>query len=210
MGTTGAGKTTAISQLVERITHAYPHACLYVLDTKRASEDGLSYFGPVHSGIDAPDVLHVPGSHQVWQPPINDGKQIDKWFMRILRAGKPAIVWVNEVRYIIDERTKRYPMGYALMLSQGRAHHIMVISETQRVAHIPADVLGMTTHILRFRLQNDFDRRRIDNEMERERKDIGKEPKDEYGFYYKRMGRRTIWYYPDWEYFVGRKDHVES
>lgn len=85
----------------------------------------------------------------------------------------------------------------------GRGFDMAVISESQRVAYIPADVLGMTTHILRFRLQNEHDRRRVDDEMGVSRRERT-EPKDTHGFYYKRMdGMGPRYYYRDWQELLG-------
>lgn len=204
VGTTGSGKTTAVKELVDRIRKRYPWIRLYILDTKKEPiDDNLASYGLTLHTLEAPDTIKEAGGVQVWQPPINDVQQMDIWFDRILKARKPCIVWVNEVRYIIDDRTHKYPMHYQIMLSMGRGFSMCVISESQRIAYIPADVLGMATHILRFRLQNDFDRRRIDDELGVPRKDR-KEPIDDHGFYYKRMGGMgNVFYYKDWQEMLG-------
>jgi energy-coupling factor transporter ATP-binding protein EcfA2 len=184
VGTTGSGKTTFARLLVQQLRALWPHLSLYVLDTKDAGD--FAHWPGVVTGDAAPQALRGPGV-QVWRPDLGDITQFDEWFRRILRSHdrtRPALVFVDELSSIAPNR-ERYPAGFAMLLKQGRGKAISLVTLTQNAVNIPRDVLAATTHVVRFRLQNDSDARRIDGQLWRDSRPH--EPEAAHGFFYKRL-----------------------
>jgi hypothetical protein len=204
IGATGTGKTTFANELLDRLKRAYPAANIYVLDTKQSGRDFEHLPGRIRTR-EAPDALATPGAIQVWQPDQDDVSEYDKWFTRIYEARKPAIVLVDELSNIGGSTGRSYPRGYNLLMKQGRALAISVISLTQEAAYIPRSTFGQTTHIVRFSLRNAYDGKEADRAMGREQKELGQNPPDRYGFYYATMNTPgRIRYYSDYKRFFSR------
>lgn len=198
LGITGSGKTVWAKQLVKRLQTSYPGVRTYILDSKDMGDfddtPGLRV-----TGQQAPDALRRGGQVQIWQPPLNNIHQYHRWFMNILRARKPAIVLVDELASLGEEKPGQYPQGYALLVKQGRKAEICVISLTQEAAAIPRQTMGQMMHFVRFRLENDYDKRVAAKRLNIEKE---KEPRNAYGFFYRRLDRPGQAHeYRDWQEF---------
>jgi len=172
---------------------AYPAARIYVLDTKQAGDfDSLD--GYRIDSQEAPDALRTPGALQIWQPPDDDLDEYDRWFKRILYARKPAIVKIDELSSIIDKRGEA-PEYYKKLNKLGRALGILLISLSQEAAYIPRQTLGQVTHVVRFRLLDGYDVRKIDKLVGRAKEDHGLDLPDSYGFIHRRIDRAEPGHY---------------
>ena len=187
VGTTGSGKTTAARMFVRRAQQLWPHVAIYALDSKCAG-DFDRWPGRV-PGDDVPPIIRgADGGVQVWQPKHN--RILDAysaWMERILEGHdreRPALVLIDELSSVAPSR-ERYADGLELLLKQGRGKAVSVIALTQNAVGIPPDVLGQTTHLMRFRLQRDTDARRVDDLLWRDGR--VREPEAAYGFHYRRL-----------------------
>ena len=199
---TGSGKTTWARELLTRLDRGYPAAHKYILDTKQDGD--FHQFAHAHTVVSqvAPDALRSPGGWQIWQPPLDDLKEYDTWFTRILKARHPAIVLVDELSSIGNDSGTSYPRGYKLLNKQGRGLDICLISLTQEAAYIPRQTLGQVTHLVRFSLQDDFDGKRLDKRLGRPQKEHGSNPSHRFGFFYKRLDIPGTYYlYRNWQDF---------
>lgn len=184
VGTTGSGKTTFARLFVAQLKRLWPHLSLYVLDSKDAGD--FARWPGVVTGDSAPRVLRGPGV-QVWRPDLGDPAEYDEWMARILAGHdrtRPAVVLIDELSSIAPNR-ERYPAAFAKLLKQGRGKGICVVSLTQNAVNIPRDVLAQTTHLVRFRLQNDSDARRVDGQLWRDGRPH--ETAAAHGCYYRRL-----------------------
>jgi len=180
-------------ELLSRLRSAYPAARIYVLDTKQAGDfDSLD--GYRIDSQEAPDALRTPGALQIWQPPDDDLDEYDRWFKRILYARKPAIVKIDELSSIIDKRGEA-PEYYKKLNKLGRALGILLISLSQEAAYIPRQTLGQVTHVVRFRLLDGYDVRKIDKLVGRAKEDHGLDLPDSYGFIHRRIDRAEPGHY---------------
>ncbi|MBF6613885.1 MAG: hypothetical protein IVW55_12225 [Chloroflexi bacterium] len=200
IGATGSGKTTLARGLYEHLGLLYPEAARYILDSKGEgvfdSEPGL------FAGDTLPPLVG-PGEQLVWQPDSNDVDLYDAWFGRLLRQrSQPIILLVDELASIGGESGQpSFPHNYILLLKQGRALHKSVLSLTQEAAYIPRQVLGQTTHIIRMRLTDSYDARKLDTLLHG-----SPEPRREpeaHGFYYGRVDRPSgASLFHDWREFL--------
>lgn len=186
VGTTGSGKTTFARMLLRRVQRLWPHVSLYVLDSKAAGD--FTHFPGLYTGDEAPKpITGAAGGVQVWQPDTNDLDEYDTWMRGILRGhdrAHPALVMIDELSSVAPNR-HRSPDGLALLLKQGRGKGVSVVALTQAATNIPPEVLAMATHLVRFRLQNDYDARRADGLLWRDGKP--REPEAAHGFHYRRL-----------------------
>jgi hypothetical protein len=87
---------------------------------------------------------------------------------------------------------------------QGRGCDISMMSLTQEAAYIPRTTLGQVTHLLRFSLQNEYDKKTADKLLGRNEM---KEPDDKFGFFYKRLDERgLVSYFSDFREFFNVKE----
>lgn len=213
LGTSGTGKTTFSKKLLTTLHDAYPRVPKYILDTKQTGDFTGWRVGyqtqepppPIASGI------------QVWQPPISDPAMFNEWLKSLFELRKPLVLLIDELSSLGGEnvpigRVGRYPPYYAILLKQGRAAGMSVITGTQEAAYIPRQVIGQTSHLVRFRLQNEEDAKRADKILGRIKRADGKnddsgEPRDKHGFFYARLDNPPLLphYYPSYDVFFGRK-----
>lgn len=183
LGWTGTGKTVAAKRLLVRLRALWPHVSVYVLDTK-GDDDFAGWSGRIESA-DVPKPVGK-GKTQVWAPPDDDRDAFGQWFGRILAAHdrtKPAAVLVDELSTIGGRTGQSFPVEFMRLQKLGRGKAVCCITLTQEAAYIPRQVLGQTTHLLRFGLvdQNDAVRadRLVHGTTER------REPRETHGFWYR-------------------------
>lgn len=155
----------------------------------------------------APSPLSRPGT-MIWTPGIDDTDEYSLFFEQILKARKPAFVLVDELSSLGGSSGRSFPLGYMKLNKQGRGCDISMMSLTQEAAYIPRTTLGQVTHLLRFSLQNEYDKKTADKMMGRG--DM-KEPDDTFGFFYKRLDERGVAsYFSDFKEFfnVNKKDET--
>lgn len=179
---------------------AYPAARVYILDTKQAGDfDSIDGYR-VRSDI-APDAFRTPGAVQIWQPPDDDLDEYDTWFKRILLHRKPAIVKIDELSSIVDKRGEA-PEYYRKLNKLGRAFGMLLMSLSQEAAYIPRQTLGQVTHVVRFRLLDGYDVRKVDKLVGRVKEEQGLDLPHAYGFIHRRIDRAEPGhYYADYKEF---------
>lgn len=192
-GTTGSGKTTLVKELLKRLQTAYPAARTYILDTKQSGDfddlDALRMPDEI-----PPDPLRTPGASMVWAPPDEDLEAFDRWFKKILHHRQPAILVVDELSTILNAAGQG-PLYFNRLLKLGRSLGISVISVSQEAAYIPRNVLGQTTHVVRMRLLNEHDGKKLDKIIGRPADEHGKPISDRYGFYHRRTDTPNAGHY---------------
>lgn len=187
-------------ELLSRLRQAYPAARVYILDTKQAG-DFDSIDGYRITDERAPDALRTPGAVQIWQPEDDILEAYDWWFKNILYARKPAIVKIDELSSIIDKRGGA-PEYYKKLNKLGRAFGILIMSLSQEAAYIPRQTLGQVTHVVRFRLLDGYDVRKVDKLVGRPKEEHGLDLPDRYGFIHRRIDTAEPGhYYPDHKEF---------
>lgn len=165
---------------------AYPAMRTYILDS--SNDKDFRTFPGVHVETEeAPDPIRTPGGIQIWRPPLDDIGQYDTWLFRILKHEQPAVVLIDELSSLVSGGARLvFPRGYALLSKQGGKHGVSLISCTQEAAYIPRQTLGQTTHIVRFRLLDSHDGKKVDKLLRRPEHEWGADPNDKYGFFHRR------------------------
>lgn len=198
-GFKGCGKTTLARQLIKGYRRCYPMAALYVLDSKG---DGLFDRDPNLSTSSAPPAPLQPGRSIVWRPDDDDLEAYDAWLQSILKARRPAIVYIDELASLGRNSAQSYVPAYARILKQGRSLHQAVITLTQDAAYIPRQVSGQLDHLIRMRLEDEYDARKLDRKVHGTDKER-REPLRPHGLWYKRLGRASdAQEYGDWHEFL--------
>jgi len=157
----------------------------YILDSS-GDKDFIKFPGIHVESQEAPDVLRTPGAIQIWRPPIDDIDEYDKWFMRILRHEQPATVLIDELSSLGGLHGRSFPRGYFILSKQGGKHGVSLINCTQEAAYIPRVTLGQATHMVRFRLLDSHDAKKVDKLLRRPESDWGVDPPHKYGFFHRR------------------------
>lgn len=198
VGATGSGKTQFVLQIVNTIARATGgFVPIYILDSKcpiaiPQKSDFKHLFRPKegigkrHIGDAVPPIIRPQGRDfvQVWTPEDDEDKsKFDKWFHNIYKEGRPAIVLIDELSTVTTEAGKGTHY-YNILLKQGRGLDISVISLTQSPSYIPQSLLRQAMHVVRFRLNDEYDSKKLRSAMGRVIED---EPKHEYGFYYRNV-----------------------
>jgi hypothetical protein len=184
-GFKGCGKTTLARQLVSGLARLYPMASIYILDSKG---DRLfdRYANLVES--EAPPSALSPGESLVWRPPDDDIDAYSAWFNTILKARRPAIVFVDELSSLGKNSAGSFAPGYAKLVKQGRSLHQCVITLSQDAAYIPRQTLGQLDHLVRMRILNEYDAKSLDR-LAHGTHDPRREPSHPHGLWYKALGR---------------------
>jgi hypothetical protein len=150
------GKTWVIKRIIMRKLDYNPDLIVYHIDTKKKG-DFTERDGRMIRSEFAPLASHKPGDRIVWQPFYDDIDEYDLFFTRILNAGMPAIVNIDES--INMKFGMRIPRGLSILLAQGRLPGIHVIGGTQEVAKAPRQLLSQASYIICFSLFNEYDER---------------------------------------------------
>lgn len=209
LGASGSGKTTFGKRLLVSLADAYPKAPIYILDTKQQGD--FTGWPGGWRGQEPPELIDKGIS--VWQPPISIPAMFEQFFKALFQKGKPFIMFVDELSSLGGEdvplgRVGRYPPHYGILLKQGRAAGMSIITLTQEAAYIPRQVIGQATHMVRFRLLNENDARQADRVLGRinradKQNDESGEPVHRFGFYYARLDTPpiTAHYYEGLDHF---------
>ena len=184
-GLKGCGKTTLARQLVTGLSRLYPTASVYILDSKG---DRLFDRYANLTESDAPPPALEPGASVVWRPPTDDIEAYDAWFNTILKSRRPAIIYVDELSSIGRTSGNSFAPGYAKLLKQGRSLHQCVITLSQEAAYIPRQVTGQLDHLIRMRLLDEYDAKKLDR-LAHGKHDPRREPMRPHGLWYKRLDR---------------------
>lgn len=185
VGYTGCGKTTLAREWATAMHRLFPMASLHILDSKG---DELFDGDPdIYAGNTLPPLPEL-GGRVIWRPDTNDLGLYDAWFEQLLRAPRhPMIVWIDELSSLGGEgNSSSFPHNYILLLKQGRSLQKHVMSLTQEAAYIPRQVLGQTTHLVRMRLIDEYDARKLDR-IVHGKADTRHEPAGQYGLWYRRL-----------------------
>jgi len=186
LGVTKSGKTTFAKRLLEQLRGLYEDVPVYIVDSKASGDfEGM---GQVYDGQEPPKALR--SGCVVWQPPHDDIGAYGRFFERLLKARQPGIVLVDELSSLGGNHGLSFPNDFNKLLKQGRAHGLCVINLTQEAAYIPRNVLGQTTHVIGFRLNNPNDRIKRDDYLNRPPALRGQtlpEPSGKFGFFYNRL-----------------------
>lgn len=140
----------------------------------------------------------------VWKPPDDDLKQYDAWLNGILKARVPAIIVIDELSSLGKNKPDSFVPGLIKLMKQGRGLHMPMIVETQESCFLPRQILGQSTHYIRFQLKNKEDNTKLDNLLA-----PAYPIEDPFGFnyYVSRVGHGLLgpWYYRDHsEFFLPR------
>lgn len=156
IGKTGMGKTKIIKEIIKKKVSMQPYLNIYYVDTKKRG-DFTSHDGIMYRTEKAPEPFNTMGNRMVWQPLIDDIDEYSAFFQKILDAGLPAIVDIDEA--INMNFNGRIPRGLSILMAQGRLPGINVIGGTQEVARAPRQMLSQASHIISFNVTNDYDER---------------------------------------------------
>lgn len=217
VGATGSGKTQMALQLVSYLAQAtHGYMPIYILDSKcpvaRPDKSDFKHWfrkgggiGKRWTGNNVPPIIRPRGKDfiQVWTPEEDDLDMYDEWFKQIYKAAEPAVVLVDELSSVTTENGKgtRY---YNIDLKQGRGLDISMINLTQSPAHIPQSLIRQAMHVVRFRLNDEYDSTKLVKSMGRK---IEEEPPHEHGFFYRNVQvpvkKMPAVYYEDMQEFFG-------
>lgn len=153
---TGNGKTTCVKAICRGYRQKYPWINTYILDSKKQG-DFSSADGKIYNSYEPPPLLTGIGQRQVWQPVVDNIDAYDSYFQRILDAGKPALVIIDESKNL--KFGTKAPKGYELITSQGRKPGIFVLTNYQEVANGLRQGFSQSTHIICFSVWNSYDER---------------------------------------------------
>ncbi len=193
-GTTGTGKTTFCKVLISRLHAIYPTVPVYILDSKQA-DDFRGWKTTVKQDAPPPTIRE---GIQIWQPGLDDKQIYDEWFGRLLHADGPAIVLIDEISSVSPSNMG--PPNFQRLLKQGRGLRKCVLNCTQEMAYTPRQIVTQTTHIIRFRLGNQFDQDKANKLLGREAG--SPEPSRKHGFFYARTDQPGVLEYPDYHDFL--------
>lgn len=198
IGMSGVGKTTFALQLIPRVRQWWDVPVI-IFDTKGqgefndiATELSLSQTAPA-----------LPSSGVfVWQPPADNLNEYDAFLGKILKGHKPAFVVIDELSNFGRGSPNSYVNNYTLLQKQGRGLKILTLSMVQEFAAIPRQTVGQASHLFRFHLLNDYDRRKMSGLLGLPDAEKLLEPPFPYGFFYRRLDKPSpVYAYQNWQQF---------
>lgn len=218
VGATGTGKTRLNNEIIKAFAAATRGFMpIYILDSKcpvaRPDKSDFNHFfrkkdgiGKRHVGNKVPPVIRPNGRDfiQVWTPEEDDLAMYDDWFKQIYKEGQPALVVVDELSSVTSEsgRGTRY---FNILLKQGRGLEISMDNLTQSPAFIPQSLIRQAMHVIRFRLNDEYDAKKLKSAMGRV---VEEEPPHEHGFWYRNVQvpvkKMPAVYYKDAQEFFGK------
>jgi len=181
---------------VKRLSRLYPEAHIYVLDVKRRD---FNDWPGILSQDEAPPPLEGNNRVQVWQPIVEEEKEIEKWLGQI-EHDAPALLFIDELAALCYG-PRRVSQKYRRLQKLGRGLPVGTISLTQELVEIPRQAIGQATHVVRFRLLNDYEQR-LGNKLTR-RESHAEEPPHRFGFFYtcEDIPNMPCFYYSDKDEF---------
>lgn len=215
VGATGTGKTHFLRYLINTFAHATKGMVpIYILDTKcpiaiPQKSDFKSYMGKGIGrrvvGNEPPGMIKPKGREfvTIWTPEEDILDMYDEFFRRVYKTGRPALVVIDELSSVTTEqgRGTRY---YNILLKQGRGLEQSMMNLTQSPSFIPQSLLRQAMHVIRFRLNDEYDSKKLKSAMGRS---VEEEPEDEHGFWYRNVQvpvrKQKAEYYPDMKDFFG-------
>lgn len=216
LGATGTGKTVFNKELIKQFILATEGFMpVYILDTKAdmydpSKSDFKDFFRPNigkrHIGNEIPNPIKPQGSNfvQVWTPEEDVPDMYDEYFKRIYQARYPALVIVDELSSVEANKKGDITRYHNILLKQGRGLGISSINLTQSSSHIGHSILRQCMHIVRFRLNDEYDSKKLNGLMGRK---VEQEPQDQYGFWYRNVqipvAKSPATYYKDMQEFFG-------
>lgn len=215
VGATGTGKTHFLKHLINTLAQA-TKGCMpiYILDTKtpiaRPQKSDFLYLmrkgiGIRHTGNKIPPIIRPRGENfvSIWTPEEDILEDYDEFFKRIYQEGNPALVVIDELSSVTTEqgRGTRY---YNILLKQGRGLEISMLNLTQSPSYIPQSLLRQAMHVVRFRLNDEYDAKKLKSAMG---KVVEEEPPDEHGLWHRNVQipvkKQPAAYYKDMQEFFG-------
>lgn len=198
VGMTRTGKTTAVGQLAKRYVRAYDGLRVHIFDPKDVGDFetiGRGLGVPVHhvrSEV-APDPLRMPGI-LIWHPKNAGWDQYEKFFRQLADDPEPHLTIVDETRRLIKrlgDGTSMVPSLATLLQEGGGLLHGLIVL-LQEVAGTARQILGQSTHVVRFRLENEYDERATERRFTRARRNgriarDQQEPAHWHGFFHSRV-----------------------
>lgn len=196
VGATGTGKTHWNDMLIRTIaTATRGFVPIYIIDSKapikRPEKSDFSFYfrnkkiGRRYVGNKLPPILRPDGTNfvAVWTPEEDDLDMYDDFYKQIYQEGRPALVVTDELSSVTTEngRGTRY---FNILLKQGRGLEISMASLTQSPSYVPQSYLRQAMHVVRFRLNDEFDAKKLTKAMGRA---IEAEPEHEHGFWYRQV-----------------------
>lgn len=216
LGATGTGKTYFNTELIRRFILATEgYMPVYILDTKcpiasPEKSDFKEFFrnniGERHTGNTVPKIIKPRGREfvQVWTPEEDIPELYDEYFKRIYQQGTPAVVVVDELSSVEANKKGDITRYHNILLKQGRGLGITSINLTQSSSHIGHSILRQCMHLIRFRLNDEYDSKKLNGLMGRK---VEEEPQDQYGFWYRNVQipvrKSPASYYKDMQEFFG-------
>lgn len=156
-------------------------------------------------GDTVPEVFTTGGNRMVWQPYDDNRSAYSEFFLKILNAGLPAIVDIDEAINMVFGGLDNIPRGLKILLAQGRLPGIHVYGGTQEVARSPRQMHSQAFHIISFNVINDYDERMMLRMLRLKEKGIEKLGLKRYEFYHLRPDideKATL--YHSYEQFVDK------
>lgn len=179
IGASGTGKTYFTTRLLTRL-RAYYIVPTLILNSK--PDLGLSTLARPIRRAEPPNIV---SGLTVWEPPDDIRSVYDEFFRRVLKYKKPLIEYTDELSSIGGNHSDTFPVNYIRLLKQARSQRKTVITGSQELAYIPRQVLGQSTHLVIFRVENEHDIQLARQKMKVKEFDW----KDAHGFWYRRLDK---------------------
>lgn len=193
---TRTGKTTAARELIRKYLMVYPGLRVHIFDPKDVGDyNNLTHNMAVKTlhvrGSRAPDALRT-GGVLIWHPKRATWDEYARWFETLADDPEPSLTVVDETRRLVRRMgdTNSFPLPFVTILQEGAGQlHGMVIL-LQEIAGSAREIMGQSTHLMRFRLANAYDERSADSRIARARRSgriRNPEPQHWHGFFHSRI-----------------------